>query len=88
LTDGTQLLKEVVGADPALEIAKYFTRPSSEENGRISLLAFLRELVSGRGAIQDMEARVGIPSTKSLPLEEWAVWVFRDLQAHRLIAGK
>lgn len=61
------------------------TRP---QTGRGPLLALLREAIAEGSPPDSLDQRLGVGSTVAIPLHELAMWVFRDLQADRLLSGK
>lgn len=61
------------------------TKPHS---GRGPLLTLLREAIAEGGPPDSLDQRLGVGSTVAIPLHEFAMWVFRDLQADRLLSGK
>lgn len=58
------------------------------QTGRGPLLALLREAIAEGGPPDALDQRLGVDATVAIPLHELAMWVFRDLQADRLLSGK
>lgn len=88
--DGGQLLaglRETASSSGLADLDLLGASPD-ESTGRICLASFIGEVLAGRASASDMDARVGLPATQALPLGEWAVWIFRDLQALRITVGK
>ena len=55
------------------------------QDGRLSLLQFVRQVLGGHLSVEDMSQRTGIPADTEVDLEEIAVWLFGDFQALRLV---
>ena len=85
---GEQLFADIQEADSTMGFATLLGASTGESTGRICLLAFTREMLAGRAVPAAMHKRIGMLPSQTLPLEEWSVWLFRDLQALRLAAEK
>lgn len=85
---GEQLFADIQKADSTLGFATLLGPSTSESVGRVCLLAFTREMLAGRVVPAAMHKRIGMLSSQTLSLEEWSVWLFRDLQALRLATEK
>ena len=87
---GEQLLGGMCEAGSSLNLGDLdlLGAPLDNTTGRICLASFIHEVLAGRAAATDMDSRVGLSATRSLPLEEWTAWIFRDLQAVQLSASK
>ena len=57
-------------------------------DGRLCLATFVEEMLAGRLQPEDLGKRVGLNLKDKIAAEELSVWVFRDLQARRLIEGE
>ena len=55
---------------------------------RVCLAEFIGSVVSGKTQIADIVTRVGVSLETIIPVEEVAVWIYRDFQALRLVRGK
>jgi hypothetical protein len=56
--------------------------------GRATLLALVRETVTEGSLPGALDHRLGVDTTVAVPVHEIASWLFRDLQANRLLGGK
>lgn len=73
----------------AAELRQELKASLSDEQGRMPLLRYLKNLLAGESLAPDILAeRVGIKGDTKVTLEDVAVWVFRDLQAYHLATQK
>ncbi len=57
--------------------------------GRICLSTYIHHFIlNGSGTLDEFEGRVGINPTREISMTEFAVWIFHELQAFRLINQK
>lgn len=56
--------------------------------GRTSLLSFVSSFIRGLVNVEDLKDRVGISMDMTVPHDEIAVWLYRDLRARRLANGR
>jgi hypothetical protein len=60
---------------------------AADAPGRVPLLRFMRRLLEGAAVIRaELAARIGVDCDTTITPGEFAVWIFRDLQAERLAA--
>jgi hypothetical protein len=83
ISDFLAALVQEIPTELALVVGK--TRP---QTGRGPLLTLLREAIADRSPPGALDQRLGVESTAAVPLHDLAMWVFRDLQADRLLGGK
>lgn len=55
--------------------------------GRIPLVDFLRLVGDGTAKSKELSGRVGVDHSTKIAVGDFAVWIFRDLQAARLVAN-
>jgi hypothetical protein len=60
---------------------KVFTDSSEGDIGRVPLYVFLSQIVSGEASPLSAPQRIGISSDIALPVDHYAVWLLRELQA-------
>lgn len=58
------------------------------QSGRTPLLSLVRETISAGQVPEALSARLGVNPSTPVALAELSVWLFRDLQAERLLSGK
>jgi hypothetical protein len=60
-----------------------------DDTGRVTLLSAIKTALLGKPIdAANLSSRVGIPGSTKIRLEDLAVWIFRDLQAHHLAIQK
>lgn len=75
-------------SSPNVSTLKTVFGSSEEVPGRLSLVRFVRRLLAAEPLAPEQVAdRVGIANVR-IKAEDLAVWIFRDLQAHRLASSK
>ncbi len=58
------------------------------QSGRSPLLSLVREMIWAGQVPEALSARIGVDPSTPITLPELSVWLFRDLQAERLLSGK
>ena len=58
----------------------------NNDNGRISITAFISLLINERVNVSDFKARTGINDNEKIQLGKLSVMIFHDLLTHRLIS--
>ncbi len=58
------------------------------EEGRLSLMNFLRGLINDENKLTQFKNLVGISSTTEISLDEFLLWIFHDLQALKITKSK
>jgi hypothetical protein len=74
-------------AQAEIDFAKLLPK-GKEQPGRISLLEYVRRATVDEQAPQGVRELLGIAETDRIPTGEFAMWIFRDLQAQRLASQK
>ena len=81
------VLTSIVSSSEAPELRRALG-DARHRQGRIPLLDYMRDALGGVSiSPDDFAKRVGVPGDATIGLDDVAVWVFRDLQAHRLAAA-
>ncbi len=78
------ILTEILEPQSKLQLAEIL---GDQDNtpGRISLLAFVIQLLRGALSMDAFQERTGLHSDHKIEVVEFAVWIFRDLQSRRCI---
>lgn len=69
------------------ELKTIFVEHKAEE-GRVSLMNFLKALVWNRHKLTQFKNLVGISATTEITLNEFTLWLFHDLQALKIASSK
>lgn len=82
-------VEEYVGALAEAEVDLAGLLPKGKEQpGRIPLLEFVRRAMAGGQVLAGIRELLGITEADRIPPSEFAMWIFRDLQAQRLASQK